>query len=89
MHGIHSVFMPPSTKIFDRPHKFSNFSASCEPIFKIPDAMCRKIDALSIFGALHVIDQTFAPHAPPQQPPVVIWLLRQNTDTIHKYFYLL
>ena len=86
MHGIHSVFMPPSTKMFHRLHNFSNFSASCEPIFKIPDAMCRKIDALSIFGAL--IDQTFAPHGP-QPPPVVIWLLGQNTDKIHKYFYLL
>ena len=66
MHGIHSVFMPPSTKIFDRPHKFSNFSASCEPIFKIPDAMCRKIDALSIFGAL--IDEPFVRHGPPAAP---------------------
>ena len=75
MHGIHSVFMPPSTKIFDRLHSFSNFSASCEPIFKTPDDMCRKIDALSISGAL--IDQTFAPHGP-QRLPVVIWLLGQN-----------
>ena len=39
-------------------HYFSDFSASSEAIFKIPDATCRKIDALSIFGAL--IDQTFA-----------------------------
>ena len=43
--------------------KNERFSASGEPIFKIPDAMCRKIDALSIFGAL--IDQTLAPHGPP------------------------
>ena len=62
MHGIHSVFMPPSTKIFDRLHNFSNFSASCEPIFKIPDATCRKIDAFTIIGAL--IDQTLRHTAP-------------------------
>ena len=55
--------------------KNEGFSASSESIFKIPDAMCRKIDALSISGAL--IDQTFAPHGP-QPPPVVIWLLGQN-----------
>ena len=66
--------------------KNEDFSASSEPIFKIPDAMYREIDALSTFGAL--IDQTFAPHGP-QTPPVVIWLLGQNNDKIHKYFYLL
>ena len=80
------VFMPPSTKMFHHLHNFPNFSASSDPIFKILDAICRKIDALSIFGAL--IDQTFAPHDP-QPPPVVIWLLGQNNDKIHKYFYLL
>ena len=42
----------------DHLHYFPDFSASSEAIFKIPDATCRKIDALSTFGAL--IDQTFA-----------------------------
>ena len=63
--------------------KNDDFSASSEPIFKIPDAMCRKIDTLSIFGAL--IDQTFAPHGP-QPPPVVIWLLGQNNDKVFIYY---
>ena len=33
-------------------HHFSNFSASSEAFFKIPDATCWKIGTLSIFGAL-------------------------------------
>ena len=32
--------------------KNEDFSASSDAILKIPDATCRKIDALSIFGAL-------------------------------------
>ena len=60
------VFMPPSTNIFDRLHNFQNFSACCEPIFKIPDAICRKIDALSIFGAL--IDQHICATRPSAAP---------------------
>ena len=63
--------------------KNEDFSASSEPIFKIPDAMYREIDALSTFGAL--IDQTFAPHGP-QTPPVVIWLLGQNNDKVFIYY---
>ena len=37
---------------FDCLRKNEDFSASSEAISKIPDATCRKIDALSIFGAL-------------------------------------
>ena len=43
---------------FDPLHHFSNFSASCDAIFKITDATCMEIDAFSIFGAL--IEQKFA-----------------------------
>ena len=39
-------------RFFDHLHYFPDFSASSEAIFKIPDATCRKIDALSFFGAL-------------------------------------
>ena len=51
---------------FDHLHYFPDFSASCEAIFKILDATCRKIEALSLFGAL--IDQTSTANAI-QAPP--------------------
>ena len=52
-------------------HYFSDSSASREGIFKIPDAACRKIHDLYIFGAL--IDQTFA-----SIPRIIPWLGRRT-----------
>ena len=60
------LFCPRATggtkNLFDCLHSFPYFSASSEAIFKIQDAMCRKIDDLSIFGAL--IDQIFVSNSP-------------------------